>query len=148
MDVKTKTKGVVKVEPKQIVTIPEGLFGFEDYKKYAIIESEYKPFIWLQSIDDQNLAFLMVDPFIVCGDYEADIDDASLAKIDVKSPEDVIVMAIVTVPGNGERITANLQGPLVINKKNNMCEQVILSSSRWTTKEDILDAFKKKEGAQ
>jgi flagellar assembly factor FliW len=130
------------------VTIPEGLFGFEDYKKYAIIESEYKPFIWLQSIDDQNLAFLMVDPFIVCGDYEADIDDASLAKIDVKSPEDVIVMAIVTVPGNGERITANLQGPLVINKKNNMCEQVILSSSRWTTKEDILDAFKKKEGAE
>src|SRR5574344_480908 len=68
MDVKTKTKGVVKVEPKQIVTVPEGLFGFEDYKKYAIIESEYKPFIWLQSVDDENLAFLMVDPFIVCGD--------------------------------------------------------------------------------
>jgi flagellar assembly factor FliW len=146
MDIKTKTMGIKKVEQNQIVTFPEGLFGFEDYKKYAIIASEYNPFLWLQSLDDEKLAFLIVDPFIICADYEADIDDESLVKIGVKAPEDVIVMSIVTVPSDGSHVTANLQGPIVINKKNNLCEQTILSDNRWTTKHDIIDALKKREG--
>ncbi|HAH61055.1 MAG TPA: flagellar assembly protein FliW [Treponema sp.] len=146
MDIKTKTMGIKTVEQKQIVTFPEGLFGFEEYKRYAIIESEYNPFIWLQSLDDEKLAFLIVDPFVICTDYEADIDDESLAKIGVKSPEDVIVMAILTIPTDGSHITANLQGPIIINKKNNLCEQIILSDNKWTTKHDIINALKTREG--
>jgi Uncharacterized protein conserved in bacteria len=146
MNVKTKTMGVKTVEQKQIVTFPEGLFGFEENKQYAILESEYNPFLWLQSLDDEKLAFLIVDPFMICADYEADIDDESLSRIGVKAPDDVIVMAIVTVPTDGSHITANLQGPVVINKKNNLCEQIILSDNRWTTKHDIIDALKKRGG--
>ncbi|MCK9169356.1 MAG: flagellar assembly protein FliW [Treponema sp.] len=147
MDIQTKTMGTKKIEQSQIVTFPQGLFGFEKYKKYAVIESEYTPFLWLQSLDDEKLAFLIVDPFIICTDYEADIDDESLLKIGVKAPEDVIVMCIVTVPSDGSsHITANLQGPVVINKKNNLCEQTILGDNRWTTKYDIIDALKKREG--
>ena len=146
MDVKTKAMGVKSVEENHIVTFPEGLFGFEDYKKYATIESEWAPLIWLQSLDDERLAFLLIDPFLICDDYEADIDDESLKKIDVRSPEDLIVMAVVTVPSDGSAVTANLQGPLVINKKNKLCVQVILSDGRWTTKHAILDALKKRGG--
>ena len=133
MDVKTKTMGVKSVEENHIVTFPEGLFGFEDYKKYATIESQWAPLIWLQSLDDERLAFLLIDPFLICGDYEADI-------------EDLIVMAVVTVPSDGSAVSANLQGPIVINKKNNLCVQVILSDSRWTTKHAIIDALKKRGG--
>ena len=53
-------------------------------------------------------------------------------------------MAIVTVPSNGTPITANLQGPLVINKKNQKCMQVVLNDSRWSTKFDIMKALEKK----
>lgn len=65
MEVLTKTKGRVEVEEKQIVTFPDGIMGFEQYKKYALINSEYEPFIWLQSLEDSNLAFLIVDPFLI-----------------------------------------------------------------------------------
>lgn len=143
MDVKTKD-GITKyVDSSHIVTFPEGLFGFEKYKKFAIFESEYMPLVWLQSVEDEKLAFLMVDPFVICKDYEADIDDEALAKIFVKSPEDVIVMALVTVPSDGAPITANLLGPIVINKQNNLCAQVILTSNKWTTKHDIIEALNK-----
>ena len=118
MEVLTKTNGVVQVQDDKILTFEEGLFGFEDYKKFALIDSEYEPFIWLQSIENQNLAFLIIDPFLVCSSYEADIDDSSLAKIGVTKPEDVVIMTIVTVPQDGSAITANFQGPLVINKQN------------------------------
>ena len=62
MDVKTKIGTVVSVDEKHIITIPEGLFGFESYKKYAIFESDFQPFMWMQSIDEEALAFLIVDP--------------------------------------------------------------------------------------
>lgn len=145
MEVLTKTNGVVQVQDDKILTFEEGLFGFEDYKKFALIDSEYEPFIWLQSIENQNLAFLIIDPFLVCSSYEADIDDSSLAKIGVTRPEDVVIMTIVTVPQDGSAITANFQGPLVINKQNKKCLQVILTDNRWTTKVDIVQTLNNKE---
>lgn len=144
MELKTKVKGIVEVEEKQLVTFPEGLLGFEKFTKFALIESEYEPFIWLQSAEDSNLAFLMIDPFLICPEYEADIDDSTLNKIQVESPEDIIIMTLVTIPKDGSVITANFLGPVVINKKNKKCLQVVLNDNRWTTKFNIIEALKKK----
>ncbi len=144
MEVKTKVKGIVNVEEKQLVTFPDGLLGFEKYTKFALIDSEYEPFIWLQSTEERNLAFLMIDPFLICSDYEADIDDSTLKNIGVESAEDIIIMTLVTIPKDGSAITANFLGPVVINKKNRKCLQVILTDNRWTTKFDIVKALKKK----
>lgn len=144
MELKTKVKGIVEVEEKQLVTFPEGLLGFEKFTKFALIESDYEPFIWLQSAEDSNLAFLMIDPFLICPEYEADIDDSTLNKIQVESPEDIIIMTLVTIPKDGSVITANFLGPVVINKKNKKCLQVVLNDNRWTTKFDIVEALKKK----
>ncbi|MCR5613145.1 flagellar assembly protein FliW [Treponema sp.] len=146
MDVKTKNGTVVSVEENHILHFPEGLFGFELYHNYAIYDSEYSPFMWMQSLDDQNLAFLTVDPFLICNDYELDVDDKYLAKIGITSPADVIVLSIVTIPRNGDPVTANLQGPIIINKNNGQCLQAILNSTRWTTKHDIVKALKAREG--
>jgi flagellar assembly factor FliW len=144
MDVMTKAKGLVDVSQERLLTIPEGLFGFEDYKNFALVDSDYEPFIWLQSTDEPNLAFLIVDPFLICSSYETDIDDDSLAKIGIKNPEDIIIMTIVTVPADGSAITANFQGPLVINKNNRQCMQVILNNNRWSTKVNIIESLNKK----
>ncbi len=144
MKVETKACGVKEVSEDKLLTIPEGLFGFEDYTKYAIIDSEYEPFLWLQSTEEKNLAFLIIDPFLISDDYETDIDDASLLKIDAKRPEDIIIMTIVTIPQDGSVITANFMGPLVINKANRKCMQVILNDNRWSTKVNIIEALNSK----
>lgn len=144
MKVKTKTMGVVEVAQDQLVTIPAGLFGFEEYTDFALIDSEYQPLVWLQSLQDEKLSFLLIDPFIICEDYEVDIDDKTLAKIGIQNPADVIVFAIVTVPHDGGAVTANLQGPLVINKKNRKCMQAIVNDPKWTTKHNIIEALRKR----
>ena len=146
MQVETKMMGSQEVSSDRLITIPAGLFGFEEYTDYVLIDSEYEPLIWLQSLQAKSLAFLLIDPFIICKDYEADIDDKELLKIGLHDPADVWVLTIVTVPGDGKPVTANLQGPLVINKKNHQCLQAILSDGRWTTKHNILEALKRKEG--
>lgn len=138
MLVNTKAKGPVDISEDHILSIPEGIFGFEDYTKYALIDSEYEPFIWLQSTENSEVAFLIVDPFLICSNYETDIDDESLKKIGISKPEEIIVMTIVTVPSSGIPITANFAGPLVINKNSRECMQVILNDNRWSTKVDIM----------
>ena len=97
MEVKTKTMGTLSVDEKNIIEFPNGVLGFEDFHRYALIESEYKPFYWMQSLDEAGLAFLIVDPFIIAEKYELDVDDKTLSEIDVESAADVIVWAIVTV---------------------------------------------------
>ena len=146
MELITKARGKITVSEDHLITIPEGLFGFEEYTKYALVDSDYEPFLWLQSCENPNLAFLIVDPFLICNEYETDIDDASLKKIGITKPEDIIIMTIVTVPHDGSTITANFQGPLVINKQNHQCMQAILSDNRWSTKVDIVQALNKKGG--
>lgn len=141
MEVQTKTMGVVSVDDSRILNFPKGLFGFEDYHKYALIEAEYEPFFWLQSLDEKSLAFLLIDPFLIVNDYELDIDDKMLKDIGIVSPTDVYVWSVVTVPADGGPVTANLQGPLVVNRKTQAALQVILSDSKWTTKHNILKAL-------
>lgn len=144
MEIMTKAKGKMDISEENLLTIPEGLFGFEEYTKFALVDSDYEPFIWLQSTENPNLAFLIVDPFLISSIYETDIDDDTLVKIGITKPEDIIIMTIVTVPNNGAPITANFQGPIVINKKNHQCMQVILNDNRWSTKVNIIEALKSK----
>lgn len=146
MQVKTKSMGMVEIKEEQIVTFPSGLFGFEEYKKFALIDSKYEPLIWLQSLEESALAFLMIDPFRITENYEADIDDAELMKIGLSDARDVLVMVLITVPNDGGPVTANLQGPIIINKKNRQCLQAVLDGTKYTTKHNIVEALKRKEG--
>ena len=141
MEVQTKTRGMVTVDDSRMLDFPRGLFGFEEYHRYALIEAEYEPFFWLQSLDEVGLAFLLVDPFLIVNDYELDIDDKMLGDIGVASPADAYVWSVVTVPADGGPVTANLQGPIVINRKTRQALQVILSDSKWTIKHNILKAL-------
>lgn len=129
---------------KQNLSFPRGLFGFEEYTDFELFESEYEPFFWLQSKQNSSLAFLVVDPFLICTEYELDVDDKILSDIGVKSPSDVFVLSIVTVPSDGSPVTVNLQGPLIVNKMNSKCLQIVLSDPAWGTKHDILAEMKKR----
>jgi flagellar assembly factor FliW len=132
--IETKTRGTVTVTEKQCFTFERGLLGFDDYTDFALIDAETAPFFWLQSVQEPTLAFLVVDPFLLRDDYEADIDDEALAIIGLSNPSDVLLLTTVTLPEDGSGATVNLQGPLIFNKGNKRAFQAILSDPRWPTK--------------
>jgi flagellar assembly factor FliW len=139
MKVDTKAFGLVEADEKQKITFPEGLFGFEDYKDYVLLDAENHPFFWLQSIDVQEIAFILINPFLFRQDYEVNISNEELAVIGLNSPENALIFVIVTIPQDGKIMTANLQGPLVINRANMTGMQAVLSDARWKTKHDIIN---------
>ena len=138
MKVDTKAFGLIEVDDKQKVVIPLGLFGFEDYTEYVIFNAEHEPFLWLQAVNEKEIAFVIINPFIFRKDYEANVTNEELAEIGVKTPDNALIFVIVTIPQDGSPMTANLQGPLVINKENMTGMQAILSDSKWKTRHDII----------
>jgi len=142
MKVTTKAYGLIEADEKQKVVIPKGLFGFDDYKDYVLLDAEHQPFFWLQSLDDQETAFILINPFLFRTDYEVNVSNEELEEIGILSPENALIFVIVTIPQDGGPMTANLQGPLVINKEKMTAMQAILSDSRWRTKHDIMAELK------
>ncbi len=80
--------------------------------------------MWFQVMDDPNLAFLVVSPFVVDPDYSPDISDEDVRFLGLNSPEDALLFNIVTVRGNSTA-TINLKGPIVINRFTLVGKQVI-----------------------
>jgi flagellar assembly factor FliW len=134
----TKAYGTIEVDEQQRITFPQGLFGFEAYRDFVLIDAERQPFFWLQSVDMREIAFVIIDPFLFRPDYELDIDDELLRDIGITSPGKALVFAIVTIPENGP-MTANLQGPLIINRETRTGKQGILTDQRWRTKHNIVE---------
>jgi flagellar assembly factor FliW len=136
--VSTKAYGPVDVDERQRITFAEGLFGFEGIKEYVLLDAERQPFYWLQALEVEQVAFVLVNPFLFRPDYEVNIGNDELAEIGITSPEKALIFAIVTIPADGGPMTANLQGPLVINSDTRAGKQAILADARWKTRHDIM----------
>jgi flagellar assembly factor FliW len=145
MKVATKAYGLIDVDERQKITFPHGLLGFEPLKDYVLLDAERQPFYWLQSIDNEKVAFILIDPFIFRPDYELNIDNEELKTIGISDPQNALIFAIVTIPpnetGSDGRLTANLRGPLVINRDTRQALQAVLTDPAWKTKHDILAEF-------
>jgi flagellar assembly factor FliW len=137
--VTTKAYGVIDVNERQKITIASGLFGFESFRDYVLLDAERQPFYWLQSLDVERLAFILVNPFLFRPDYELDISDEELSGIGISDPQKALIFSIVTIPSGGGAMTANLQGPLVINRETRQGKQAVLTDPRWGTQHNIMD---------
>jgi flagellar assembly factor FliW len=144
LKVDTKAYGPIDVDERQKILFPAGLFGFEPLKHYVMFDAEQQPFFWLQSTENAGTAFIILSPFLFAPDYELNISDDELADIGLSSPEKALVFSIVTIPADGGPMTANLQGPIVINRDTRIGKQIILSDPRWKTKHDVINEFSTK----
>lgn len=109
-----------------VFTFEKGLPGFEELKKFIWLPFENSLFSCLQSIDEKNVAFFTISPFKLISDYEFDIDDAVVDELKITKAEEVLTLAILTIPeGKPEKTTANLQAPLVINIESRLGTQVV-----------------------
>ena len=140
--IKTKAFGEIEVDDRQRLNFPEGIFGFEEQHEFWLIEQTDSPFYWLQSAADSTLAFITIHPDSFMPDYELSILEEEYKTIKLKSDDDLICLLIVTIPTKPEDMTANLLGPIVINKKENVGKQAISLRQDYSTHYKILDSLK------
>lgn len=139
MKIDTTRFGEVEVEDDQIISMPEGIIGFEECRKFALLDhSPDSPFKWFQSVDDPGLAFVIIDPFPFVSDYKVDLKEADLEFLGAKDAADVLILTFVSIKRESSSITANLMGPVIINLTNLIAKQLILSDTSYSPSHRIM----------
>lgn len=112
------------------ITFPDGVPAFESVREFVLIANEDEaPFLWLQAVTQPNLAFVVIDPFLICPDYTPDVCDDDIETLNLQDANDAYVLSIVNIKNSdGNGVTANLVGPIVINLKERIAKQVILKN--------------------
>ena len=117
----------------------------EDVQEYVLLNSsEDSPFYWLQAVEIPEIAFLLVDPTLVMEDYKLSVVEGDLESIGLKEDGDYLLFSIVNLNNDPAKTTANLLGPLVINKENHKAKQVISTNEKYSVRQPL---HSEKEGA-
>jgi flagellar assembly factor FliW len=133
--------GVLDVESERIFEFPEGILGFPEARKFALVDStDTGVYFWLQSVDDPSLAFLSVVPWAFFPDYQIDLPTSEEEALGLGSETDVMVLCLLTVIREQNVITANLLGPLVINSGAQRGRQVVLADSGYPVRAPLAAA--------
>jgi len=120
--------------PTQI-SFAEGLIGCEDWRNFVLLEAEGAgPIKLLQSVDDPDVGFYVIDPYLIVGDYQLDVPPAASEMIGLDDWRDGLVLCMLVVREEAQLVTANLLGPLVINRANGRGVQLVLSGSNYDTR--------------
>jgi Uncharacterized protein conserved in bacteria len=144
--VKTTRFGEIDVDDTKIIEMRRELLGFEGLKTFTIISQEDKgPFMWLQSLEDGSVAFVVVNPQVIKPDYEPEISDADAESLKLAASKDVLMLAIVTIRMDPFRVTANLRAPVVINKSLKIARQIVLEDEDYSIKYNLSENDKSPE---
>ena len=127
--VQSERFGELTLRPEQALTFLSPVIGFEDLRRYALLDpdDETSPFQWLQSMEDESVAFVLTQPAWFGKEYAITIPQEVVTALEIGSANDVQIYTMVTIPDeNPSALTANLMGPIIINVKNHQAMQIIL----------------------
>ena len=151
MKVNTRLFGEIDVVEDRIINFTTGIMGFEEYTHYTLIFNAEKKgnIMWLQSLDEPELAFTVMDPMKIVPEYNPVVEDEWLTSLgEVENEDDYFLLSVVTVPSDLTKMTANLKAPIVINMKTMKACQIIVNNDDYEVRYNVYDYVKKmKEGA-
>ena len=140
MEIVSPIHGTIIYEENEIIIFEKGIPGFENLKKFVIREvGEDSPFSILQSLEDKDIGFILISPFVIYDNYEVDLKEEVITNLEIKSSEEVLLYSLVTLNSKPREITANLKAPIVINIKNKKGEQYIIDKDKYKIKEKIFN---------
>ena len=126
----TRLFGTIDVADEKIITMERGMIGFPNLTHFALIFDEEKKdkkfkIMWLQSMDDGDIAFPVADPIQIKEDYKPLVNEEIIAPLGEMTEDNTYILVTVTVPKKVEDFSVNLKAPIVINMDTNKGAQII-----------------------
>jgi len=140
-----KTKfGEIDIPESEVITFEEGLPGFENLKKFAIISRGSEPIMWLVSLEDEKVALPVMNPWIVRVDYNVQVPKEIVEDLEIEKEEDVKVWSIVVIPQDEPLdMTINLLAPIVVNARNRKAAQIILDNPEYDIRHSVKEEMER-----
>jgi len=147
--VETRRFGNIDIPEKDLIIIAGGVLGFEGIQKFVLLDHDSEtPFKWLQAVDNPELAFVVMEPFIFCPDYQFDLSDSDIEEIGLSKPEEAVVLTILVIPEDPKKMSANIKAPIVINQTNKKGKQIVLNNDEYPIKFYLFREEKKSQGGR
>jgi flagellar assembly factor FliW len=138
MLINTKFLGDIEINKKDIITFQDGLPGFAELRSFVLLPVEGNPSLhYMQSIEESYICFIVINPFLILEDYQIDINEETVQKLDLEKAEDASLFSILTIPEDYKKMTANLMAPIVINNRNNKAIQEIQNDDKYPIKHKL-----------
>ena len=144
MKIETSRFGELEVEKKDILTFKDGLLGFDNLKKFFIVDpGDQTLILWLQSVEDQTTAFPILEPKIFKPDFAVKLLPAELTSLELDNLNNASVYTILTIPQVVTDMSANLKAPIIINNQSKVARQIVLQDSKLEVRYEMYKELKK-----
>ena len=124
------------------IEVPFGLIGLANLRRFELtfVEGGW-PFLQMKSVSDEELSFIAIDPRGVIPGYELELSDEDAEALGLDNADDALVYNIATVySSQPQYVTANLIGPVVVNRRTLIGKQVIIANSdKYSTMYPLID---------
>jgi flagellar assembly factor FliW len=115
-----------------IITFAEGMIGLPHLRRMVVIsQPEIEPFLWLASLDDPSVVFLVIEPRGVFPDYAPQVPDAVRAALGLAQDESPLLLTIALIAAEWTESTVNLRAPLMVAAKTMRAAQIVLSDNTY-----------------
>ncbi len=121
------------------ITFPAGLIGFPQFHSFRLFEpAGGYPLKFLQAVDEPDISFSCIDVAALRPDFEVPLGEEDAAALALEAPGDALVLALVVIPEDPRKMTANLAGPVVINGRTRIGRQIVLNTEAYPLKFPVL----------
>ena len=140
------TKREFSFNEDSVIAFPEGLFGFEDCTKFVPIsmDDESDAIISLECLDDEDVSFIAMNPFMLLDDYDPKLSEIDKEKLDFDKEEDLSFYVLAVVKQPTEESTVNLKCPIVVNAIKKKGVQVILNGDQYDFRHTLKELAEKR----
>lgn len=130
MIINTRDFGEILATENDLIIFDNGMYGFEDYTKYLILRDDPKDDImYLQSVENIDLSFVLIDPYSIIKSYEPKLNEEDLAELKVSDEGNLKFLVIAIISEDIKKSVVNLKSPISINPELKIAKQVIVQNT-------------------
>lgn len=138
MVIKTSRFGLVELKSEDVLTLNEGLLGFQDLRQFVLLDDPHDDiFAWLQSCELPSVAFPVLEPELFGHTYNISLNRTDMESLKLQASETPAFLNIITIPDDPTQMTANIKAPIVINLAQKIARQCVLQDNHLAIKEPI-----------
>lgn len=133
MRTQTKYFGEIEYDDDDVLHFASGLFGFEEERQFLLLpfEGQQGMLLCLQSLQTPQLAFMVMDPFLLKPGYTPVLQPGELRTMGADTSAELCYYVLCVVRRPVQDSTVNLQCPIVIHADTRRAAQVILESPEY-----------------
>lgn len=137
---KTRDFGEREIPDSKVIIFKQPIFGFDDYKRYTLIFDEEigDQIVWLQSLEEPGLCFLLFNPSQFEGFYKPEITEENEKLL---GTGEYVCWSVLSLKEDFETSTVNLKSPVIINSTTGVAAQVILEQD-YPVRHPIMEGAK------